>query len=111
MSAEAHLNDLRLLAGIEDESQDDLLRLIIRLTESRLQALLESTEVPEILGYIVLEVSAARYNRIGSEGLSSHSQDGESLNFVDSDFDRFAADIETWKIGQKTTAKWQVKFL
>lgn len=111
MAAETYLDDIRLLAGIEDGSQDKLLTLIIRMTESRLLALLESPEVPDSLGYIVLEVSTARYNRIGSEGLSSHTQDGESLNFVDSDFDHFAADIETWKTAQKTAVKWKVKFL
>lgn len=111
MAAGVYLEDVRLLTGIEDGSQDSLLTLIIRMTESRLLTLLETDEIPESLGYIILEVSAARYNRIGSEGLSAHAQDGESLTFVDSDFDRFAGDVETWKTAQQTAARWRVKFL
>lgn len=73
----AVIDDVKALLGIEDE--DNKLKVIITLTESRLKALLGQKEVPSELEYIVTEVSIARFNRIGSEGLSGHSVDRKSV--------------------------------
>ena len=77
----AVIDDVKALLGIEDE--DSKLNVIITLTENRLKALLGQKEVPSELEYIVTEVSIARFNRIGSEGLSGHTVEGEALTFKD----------------------------
>lgn len=53
-----------------------------------------------------------RFNRIGSEGTASHSVEGESLTFSDSDFDAYMAEIQNFKdsLGQQG-AKGGFKFL
>ena len=53
--------------------------------------------MPGELEYIVTEVSIARFNRIGSEGLSGHTVEGEALTFKDNDFDQYADDIQAWR--------------
>ena len=50
---------------------------ILDSTQSRLKVLLGGVEPESDLEYIVIEVSIARYNRIGSEGLSTHTVEGE----------------------------------
>lgn len=91
------LDNLKLLLGITDYDRDELLEHIIALTESRLKRKLGGVEtVPEELNYIVEEVSIIRFNRIGSEGLASHTVEGESLTFADSDFDAFKEDIQDY---------------
>ena len=105
------LNNLKLFLGIEGEERDSLLKLIIANTTARLKLLLGGIEPPESMDYIVLEVCVMRYNRIGSEGLTAHSVEGESQNFVDSDFDAFSADIQAFLDAQKESTRGKVRFL
>lgn len=91
------LEELKLLLGISDTSLDDKLNLIIKLTTSRLKVLLGGAEeIPEGLQYIVTEVSVVRFNRIGSEGVSAHSVEGESLSFTDDDFAGYREEIQAY---------------
>ena len=80
------LDDLKKLLGIKDDKQDDVLLLIISGTKKRLKALLGGVEPPDELSYIVLDVSVIRFNRIGSEGLASHTVEGESQSWDSDDF-------------------------
>ncbi len=105
----AVIDDVKALLGIEDE--DEKLNTIITLTESRLKALLGQKEVPSELEYIVTEVSIARFNRIGSEGLSGHTVEGEALTFKDNDFDQYADDIQTWRDAQSDQDIGRIRFL
>lgn len=107
------LSDLKLMLGIpsDDTSLDDLLKLIISTTTARLKVLLGGIEPPESLDYIIREVSIVRYNKIGSEGIKSHSVEGESQQFSDGDFDGYTDDIQAFLESQKESAKGRVRFL
>lgn len=105
----AVIDDVKALLGIEDE--DKKLKVIITLTENRLKTLIGQTEVPSELEYIVTEVSIARFNRIGSEGLSGHTVEGEALTFKDNDFDQYADDIQTWRDAQPDQDIGRIRFL
>lgn len=105
----AVIDDVKALLGIEDE--DSKLNVIITLTENRLKTLIGQTEVPSELEYIVTEVSIARFNRIGSEGLSGHTVEGEALTFKDNDFDQYADDIQTWRDAQSDQDIGRIRFL
>lgn len=105
------LNDLKLMLGITGTDRDDLLNLIISTARARLKTLLGGIEPPDSLSYIVREVSIIRYNKIGSEGVASHTVEGESLSFVDSDFDGFAEEIQAFLNTQKDNARGKVRFL
>ncbi len=74
------------------------------------EKLLDVEEVPTELEYIVTEVSIVRYNKIGSEGVTSHSVEGETMSFSDNDFKGYLDDIEAWK-NKKNEVKGVVKFL
>lgn len=88
------LDNLKLLLGIMDTDRDDLLNLIIDGTAKRLSyRFLAGCVVPDELSYIVLDVSAARFNRISSEGMSHQTVEGESLTFSDDDFKPYLDDI------------------
>lgn len=105
------LENLKLLLGIDDSDMDDKLKLIISNTTSRLKLLIGGIDPPESMNHIILEVSIMRFNRIGSEGLSSHSVEGESLSFAASDFDAFANDIQAFLDQQKESKRGKVRFL
>lgn len=105
------LDDLKKLLGIKDDKQDDVLLLIINGTKKRLKALLGGTEPPDELSYIVLDVSVIRFNRIGSEGLASHTVEGESQSWDSDDFSGYKQDIQTWLDDQKEAKRGRVRFL
>ena len=105
------LNNLKLLLGIKDNALDDKLTLIIDTATARLRALLGGIDPPESLEYIILEVSVMRFNRIGSEGVSIHSVEGESMHFLDSDFDAFSDDIRTYLEYQSKSERGRLRFL
>ncbi len=107
------LKNLKILLGISesDTSQDAKLNLILSGTTSRLKALLGGQDPPEDLNYIITDVAVIRFNRIGSEGFSSHSVEGESLSFSDDDFAGYREDIQTYLDSQKEAKKGRVRFL
>lgn len=107
------LNNLKLMLGIDanDKDQDEKLNLIITNTTSRLKLLLGGIEPPEALQHIILEVAIIRFNRIGSEGMASHSVEGESQNYTEDDFAAFADEIQAYLDSQKESTRGKVKFL
>lgn len=105
------LEELKLMLDISDNGLDAKLTLIIETATARLKTLLGGITPPDSLSYIIREVSIVRFNRIGSEGLRSHTVEGESLTFNDSDFAPFADDIQTFLESQQEGAKGRLRFL
>lgn len=104
------IEQIKQLLG-DIEGKDSLLETIVTLTENRLKLLLGVDEVPFELEYIVVNISVSRFNKIGSEGVSSHSVGGESMNFNANDFDEFSDDIDAWKEAHAETKVGKVRFL
>lgn len=105
------LDELKELLGIEGNELDSKLTIILETTEKRLRMLLGGLEPPEELNYIIEEVSVIRFNRIGSEGLSSHTVDGESQSWSEDDFAGYKDDIQAYLDSQKEATKGRVRFL
>ena len=110
----AVLDDLKVLLDIPvDETElDGKLNLIIRNAERQVLSYLPSgTEpVPEALEYIVCEMAVTRFNRLGNEGMSSYSQEGESITYGD-DISPYLPAIEAWNRMQKENTKGRRRFL
>lgn len=105
------LDNLKLMLGIADSDRDNLLNLIISGATSRLKVLLGGVEPPDSLSYIILDVSIIRFNKIGSEGMASHTVEGESHQFTDNDFAGFMSDIEAWLESREGSTQGKVRFL
>lgn len=105
------LFDLKLMLGITDDSQDDKLNLIISGAKARLTRLLGGLEPPEEMDDIIREVAVIRFNRIGSEGMESHTVEGESYTFGDDDFATYKDEIQDYLNRQQNSAKGRVRFL
>jgi len=84
-------------------------RLLGRLKNS----LPELIGVPDELDYIVDEVTIARFNRIGSEGMSSESVEGRSANYNDNYFADFETDIQGYidSTTESGNTRGKVRFL
>lgn len=109
------LEKILILLGLDSPTQamSDKIETIMELTEQRLGFLLGQTVIPEELSYIVVEVTIARFNRIGSEGVSSHTVQGESLSWTDDDFKPYMDDIQGWLNAQEdvNTTRGRIKFI
>lgn len=104
------LEDLKTLLDIEDSSLDAKLKLILANTTARLKLIL-GIDPPEEMNHIILEVAVIRFNRIGSEGMSSHTVEGESTSYSDADFNAFAGEIQAFLDAQKESKRGKVRFL
>ena len=108
------LDNLRLMLGLANENDaalDAKLQLILDSAKTRLKLLLGGIEPPEDMAHIIVDVAIKRFNRIGSEGLSSHTVEGESLSFSNSDFDEYAGEIQAWLNAQKDSKRGKVRFI
>lgn len=98
----------KLISGTLEEQKE----AVIELTEERLKAKLGGVlEIPSELEYIVTEVALARFNRIGSEGLSSHNVGGESMVWSEDDFRPYEADIQAYLNEQADNSRGVIRFL
>ena len=85
-----------------DTTIEDKLDIIEKLTNQRLAVLLGVdgvNNIPDKFSYITSAVVAARYVRIGNEGVSKYSQDGLDLSFPDDDFKTYMTEINGFKNG------------
>lgn len=107
------LENVKLLLGIDpdDTSLDEKLILIITMVTARLKTLLGGVDPPETMDHIITEVSVIRFNRIGSEGLSSHTVEGEAQSFALGDFDAYKDEILAFLASQEDGAKGKLVFL
>ncbi|MCC8177362.1 MAG: phage head-tail connector protein [Bacteroidales bacterium] len=102
------LDDVKTLLGIEDDDLDEKLNIMIKTAGARVLSLLEAEEVPEELEYIVCELTVSRFNRLGNEGMSTFSQDGESMTYGN-DLEPYMDAIDAWNA--VNGAKGVVRFL
>ena len=105
------LDKILLLLGLDDETITDKVEAIMEMTEQRLMLMLGQSSIPDALSFVVVEVTIARFNRIGSEGTSSHSVSNESMTWSDDDFKPYKSDIQTWLNAQEDTTQGKVRFI
>ena len=72
------LNRIKVLLGITNNDNEELLREIIEITEAKILNYINSSELPKQLEFILVELSIKRFNRIGSEGFTSETVDGKT---------------------------------
>lgn len=83
------LESVKVLLGIEDNLQDELLEVIQSQTESHFQQYAKTAEVPDSCRFIIVDVMVKRFNRLGAEGLKSRSIEGASSTYDEKDFELY----------------------
>lgn len=70
------LEQVKLILGLSDSNEkDELIETIIDIVEKPVLLYINELELPLELHFIVMELAVARYNRLGSEGLTSEKID------------------------------------
>ena len=75
------LNRIKTLLNIE--GNENLIYEIVNITEAKILNYINASEMPKELEFVLIELSVQRFNRIGSEGISSESIDGKSVSYDD----------------------------
>lgn len=91
------LDKLKIALQITDNEHDDLLQLYLDDATDFLKLRLSVHELPDEMQAIVRGAAVKKFNRFKNEGMSSYSQDGESITFSSNDFDEWNNEIEQWK--------------
>lgn len=91
------LQETKTLLGVDNERVNIIYnRLEERLLNRLKRTLPDLLDVPEELEYILTECAIARYNRIGSEGMSTESMDGHSAAYIDKDLSDYEDAIKDY---------------
>lgn len=114
------LEELRLLTLGDslDSSRDELLTLLYMQAEARLRDVIThiqksynmqpDNDIPSNFKWIIDEITIKRFNRLGSEGFSSESINGHSVNFDSDDFADYREEIAAFYKPPDEGAKWVV---
>ena len=84
------LKEIKLLKGVSDTAQDDLLNLTIKESVERILAFVNRysetsiKEIPNNVVYIVRDVAIKRFNKLNSEGAKADSEEGRAFTWEDS---------------------------
>ena len=90
------LNEVKISLGLSSSDKDGLLNSLIQRSSQQVKNYIKENSVPQELGYIVTELVISRYNRIGSEGLSSENSDGVSFSYNNNLLDNFKVDLDRY---------------
>lgn len=92
------LSKVKTALRLKSDEYDNLLELYLEDASDALKLLLSVQEdLPAELEHIVRAVAVKKFNRLKNEGMSSYSQDGESITFNSNDFDDFKDEIEQYR--------------
>lgn len=80
-TSSSSLDRLKLKLGLEDESQDDILAVLVDDASNLICLYLSIDTLPNSLNFIAEEIAIKRFRKIGSEGLTSESIDVISSSF------------------------------
>ena len=94
------LDKLKLLPSIPDDTQDELLQVLISLCKDEAFNYCNLQEYSAKLDGAVIEMVIERYNRIGSEGATQQSSSGVSMTY-----DSFYSDKVRWMLNKQRKVK------
>ena len=97
------LTEIKRTLEITDNALDSQLNDFIKRITDRLLLRLGVPELPTELRFIVIECTVKRFNLKGNEGMSSYSQEGESIKYSDL-LDEYKEDIALWVNAQNKLA-------
>lgn len=72
------LEKLKIMLGIQDVAQDELLTQLLESAETDVLALTNRQTLPAGLLDTQIQLATIKYNRLGAEGEQSHSEGGIS---------------------------------
>lgn len=76
--------------------RDELITEIIRLSAMPVLLYVKQEQIPTELEWIVVELSIARYNRLGAEGYTEEKNDNIQNRYEDNAMDKYIPFLDAW---------------
>ena len=77
------LDKIKILLGITDDSKDELLSILIGITKDEAIDFCNLEEYHSKLDSAVIQMVIEKYNKLGTEGVSSVSTNGINESYID----------------------------
>lgn len=107
------IEEIKLLLGITDNKQDDLINWLIKDSKSRLLSYInldgnKTSELPKEIEWIQQEIAISRFNRIGDEGKKSSTESDVTATWNNNDILDYAIYLDKYrkKKGGNGTARF-----
>lgn len=102
------IKEVKTLLSIpaDNSDNDTLLNQLITMIEKRILFIINEKTLPKELDWIVVEATIVRFNRIGNEGFTQHSLEGNSSTIQSEDIlEPFYDFINDWQQSKKVNVK------
>lgn len=104
------LERIKIILGIEDDSKDALLTILLENAINALCVYLGVDVLPNNLAYIAQELVVSRYNKIGAEGISTEKIGEISTTYSVNDLNRYKDILNVYKDNNGLSGK-KAKFI
>lgn len=105
---DAIVQEVKESLEISSSDKDGLIKSIVKRCMQPILNYIKESTVPSELEYIVVEMALARYNKLGSEGITNESIDGVSYSYSNDILDGYRDDLDIW-INNNSASKNKVK--
>lgn len=105
------LDNIKILLGIEDNSQDIILTILLSNAVSTINVYLGVTELPQELNFVAEQLAVIKFNKLGSEGIQTEKIDVLSTTYQADELASFKAVLDIYKANNNLATTKRVKFL
>ena len=106
------LDYIKILLGLEDDdSQDEVLTVLLTNAVSTINVYLGVTELPNELEFVAEQLAIIKYNKLGSEGISTEKIDVLSTTYQADELASFKTILDSYKANNNLATTKRIKFL
>ena len=106
------LDYIKILLGLEDDdSQDEILAILLSNAVSTINVYLGVNELPNELEFVAEQLAIIKYNKLGSEGISTEKIDVLSTTYQADELASFKTILDSYKANNNLATTKRVKFL
>lgn len=106
------LDNLKILLNLtEDDSQDEILTILLTNAVSTVNVYLGVQELPKELEFVAEQLAIIKYNKLGSEGIQTEKIDVLSTTYQADELASFKTVLDSYKANNNLATTKRVKFL
>ena len=105
------LDNIKILLGLEDGSQDEILTILLLNAISTINVYLGVAELPQELNFVAEQLAVIKFNKLGSEGIQTEKIDVLSTTYQADELASFKTILESYKANNNLATTKRIKFL
>lgn len=105
------LDNIKILLGLEDDSQDIILAILLTNAVSTINVYLGVNELPQELSFVAEQLAVIKFNKLGSEGIQTEKIDVLSTTYQADELASFKTILDSYKANNNLATTKRVKFL